>query len=591
MAANAVRSRVALGLGIVLFIGMIVYIGISQWQIQGERNDRQRADAHFKAKLAASTATCSSKNLAAKYVIAGGGTAGCVLARRLSEAGHSVILLENGENGDNDPNLSDPAKGGGLLNLFTNEYFQPFGHARQQSAPDDKRFPLPVGEVLGGGSRVNGMQYVRGTHGQFEAWAAYVGDAMWNAASALAHYVALEEFLGVAGHNNPGQHGGTGLYNVRQGTSDLAGAEAFRTAINGLGYPDALDHNDFGTPQGPFVYWHLSQKGTLRESTSTAYLGLGDYISEQSPGVYVSNNGNLRVFTNAQAIQVEFDSTSGTPRAIGVRVWMQRREHFVRSTHETILSMGSFGSALMLQNSGIGDETLLASLQIPLVHHNPLVGKQIHNHPTLSLEGLGPLPTGPLDANGLYAGGAMIRRAGNPDPTRRDFQMIWIPYGGGGGLVVSLFLSAKSQAVMEMKHNNPLRPFDCITNYLTDPDDVAAMVELYILEHNALTAMGLTVSVPASSKRFWSDPPPLPGDLAGVTAFVKATYGHAYHWVGACKMAPNEAEGVVDSNGRVFGVKSLRVADGSVLPINPEGNLAAPATLVGEIIAAKILAP
>lgn len=510
------------------------------------------------------------------YLIIGGGTAGCVLARRLQELG-TVAVLEAGLIQDNDPLISDPKAAGLLVNTYTNNFFWGLGHATQNPTPDNRRFPAVAGEILGGGSSVNGMQYLRGTNDFFTEWETISGDSDWGPVNAQATYKAYEDFNGVPGQFNPLVHGTTGPVDIRQAVLNLQAAQLFQTAIVNLGYPAITDYNDPGTPIGGFLYWQLfEQPSKLRESSSTAYLQ--GTLTQQSSNVYVSANNRLVLYTEAHATKVLFSHDGGTPRAVGVQAIVDGEERVFFARREVIICAG-FQSPLLLQASGIGDSTLLNSLGIPVIVDNPNVGAHMLNHPIIALSGTGTVPVALTpDLDGLYSGGAEL-----PDPSdmgnpNRALQMIGIATPPTTFTIVTLLLKAESEGTVRLLYPDPLRMPIYDFNYFTVASDVATGIAAYTLMYDALVQMGLTPLGP--------DPVTQP---AAVQTYVLTNYTEAYHWTGACRMSQSATNGVVDSTGHVFGVTNLIVADITIIPVSPDGNCAGPAFLVGNIIADKLL--
>lgn len=515
------------------------------------------------------------------YIIVGGGTAGCVLASRLQSKG-TVLCLEGGLIQDNNPLIAQPTAAGSLVLNYTNDFFWPLGHARVDVAPDNKRFPAVAGETLGGGSSVNGMQYVRGSSSFFADWQTISGDADWGPINATNVYKALEKFNGVPGQFNPAAHGFTGPVDIRQAALNVQAATIFQAACaTASGYPAISDYNDPATPIGPFLYWQLfEQPSGIRESSSTAYLQ--GTLTQKEPNIFVTANNRLVVYTQAHVTKVLFSSAIGAsqPRASGVKAIVSGNETVFFARKKVILCSG-FQSPLLLQASGIGDPALLNSLNIPVVVNNPNVGKNMENHPIFSLTATGTVPPATTpDPNGLYSGGAEL-----PDPsvggTTRALQFIGIATPGAPGAftIATLLLKAKSLGTVNLLYPDPLRMPIYDFNYFTDPADIATAVAAYDIMYRTLVGMGLTPLGP--------DPVTQP---AAVVTYILTTYSQAYHWTGACRMTQSAATGVVDNTGHVFGVSDLIVADITIIPTSPTGNCAAPAFLIGNIIANKLLA-
>jgi choline dehydrogenase len=530
----------------------------------------------------------------ADYIIVGGGTAGCVLARRLSEK-YTVILLEAGANEDNNPLITDPLANGALVLADTNQFFWPLGHSLLATPPNNRRFAGVAGELLGGGSSVNGLQYVRGTHDFYAAWEGLVNDADWGPENAFKQFKKMETFNGIPGQFIPQTHGEHGPVDIRQAANNVPAAQNFVNALVSLGFPEIKDYNDPFTLPGPFVYWQLFEKPNLmRESSSTAYLE--GYIKQKKDHLYVSSNKNLRLYTKAHADQILFSSaTQGNthadkakrrliiPRAKGVRAVVNNQQIDFFAKRKVILCAGAFNSPLLLQVSGIGNESDLKSLNIPVVLNNPNVGRQILNHPLFTLTGLGNVPSSTSDPEGLYAGGAFLPDPSTPSDLDRGLELIGIATPNptnpnqGAFTIATLILTAKSAGFIQPFYSDYFRMPKFDFHYFQEQSDFTSAIAAYTIMYQTLVKMGL------------SPLGPNPSDSSAVMDYIFAHYDQAYHYTKSCLMSTSPATGVVDSSGRVFGVKGLMVADNSIVPLNARGNTAATAFLIGNVIANKLL--
>ena len=542
------------------------------------------------SKMPNKTRKVQKASRVADYIIVGGGTAGAVLARRLSER-FSVIVLEGGIKDDNNSLISNPLNSGLLVNGFTNDFFWPLGHARLHPPPDNKRFPAVAGEILGGGSSVNGMQYVRGTDDFFSRWQQQAGgDAAWGPDSAHIVYKNLENFNGVPGQFDPAIHGENGPVDIRQVAQNLEAAQLFQTALNAVGVPSITDYNDPGTPIGAFLYWQLFQQpDKRRESSSTAYLD--EILVPKGTHKYVSNNPNnqLVVYIKAHVVRILFSHKHRVPRAGGVKAVIDGHEVIFCARKKVILSAG-FQSPLLLELSGIGDAQVLTEKSIPVIYNNPNVGRNMLNHPIITLSATGTVPAASnLDPEALYSGGAEISNPLNPGTSIRFSQFIGIanPGNDGNGVftIAALLLAAPSAGDVQPIYSDPLRMPFYDFNYFTDAGEILVAVAVYRIMYNTLVNMGLTPLGPA--------PPaildPTDPQFIAVRAYIIATYGQAYHWTGSCRMSTSPSTGVVDNNGNVFGVENLVVADITIIPVNPDGNTAGPAFFVGNVMSNKLL--
>lgn len=528
------------------------------------------------------------KYMEAQIVLIGAGTAGSALGRLLSKY-FSVIILEAGLKEDRNRLISDPTVAGQLVLTYTNDFFWPLGHARLRSAPDNKRFPIVAGELWGGSSSVNGMQWVAGTAKYFKRLEEYTEDPAWGPINVFNTYREIEKFNGVPGQFDPKVHGFKGPFDIRQATRNLDAAQKFVDALVAQGYPFNPDYNDPRTPIGAFLYWQLSQKpNRTRETASSAYL---DDLTRTKDG-YINECKSLIVVPKAHVLRILFD-TGDKCTARAVRVVINGKEVDIKASVAVISSAG-IQSSLLLELSGIGDKELLSRLGIETIVNSPNVGRNILNHPIISLSGVGPVPstTNP-DPAGLYAGGAELLDPTDSNPTDRGFQLIGIDSPGPNGVftVAGLLLDAKSRGTLHIENSDPLRMPFYDFRYFTDPRDIASAVALYGIQYNTLVKMGLSpilisgapAPVPAVSQN------PTDPTFIAIREYIVANYSQAYHWTGSSRMSKTIEDGVVNKNGRVHGTTNLYVADLTIYPFNVSGNGMAPAILAGNIIADKII--
>lgn len=526
----------------------------------------------------------------ADIIIVGAGTAGAVLANRLSKK-YSVIVLEEGLNQINNPLLADPLKAGSLVLDYTNNFFCPLGHAITNPVPDNKRFPMVAGETFGGGSAVNGMQYVRSPDDYYARLEQLTGDKAWGPESANRIYKNMETFNGVTSEYAVNVHGTDGPVDIRQCTRNKEAAIRMQNALFGLGYPKISDYNNPATPVGGFVYWQLFQQpDKVRESSATAYLE--DIIHEKVPNnVYVGNkNRNLTIYSKAHVLKVTFDKYDKKNVANGVDVVINNERVTIHADKRVIICAG-FQSSLLLQLSGIGDKAYLKSIGVNVIYDNPEVGKHILNHPIITLTGTGNVPSTAFpDPEALYAGGAEIPDESTPLDRSRHVQFIGIDTPNadptkGAFTVVSVILQAESEGNLSIDNSDAIRMPRFETDYFSNAADINTAVATYGVMHDTLVGMGLTPLGPAKAASL----NPVDPTYIAVKDYVFRTYGQAYHWTGACSMTTTDRKGVVDRNGSVIGTKNLTVADITILPTSPKGNCAAPAFLIGNVISEKIL--
>lgn len=534
-----------------------------------------------------------AEELSAEYIIIGGGTAGLVLANKLSEK-YSVIVLEAGTDQDVNPLIMTPSESGALSTRL-NQLFFPLGHWVDGTENYSRIFPAMAGELLGGGSSVNGMQYVKSTPLFYQELEAVTGDSAWGPTNVYNVFKEIEKFNGISGQFDPAAHGFNGPINIRQAVFNQPAATSFATqlaaAATTAGIPLSVitDYNDPETPNGAFVHWQLSQyPDKTRQSSSRAYLR-GVCTKQISSGVYEGQKGKLLVYTKAKAERILF---SKSKKAKGVEAIVNGQQCIFQARKKIILSAG-YQSPVLLQLSGIGDPTMLNTAGIQVVYANPNVGQNLLNHTLFFITGTGavPPPQPDFDANDLYSGGAFF-----PDPTQpnsgRAFELIGIPgfpvTAPTYFSIAALLLNAKSKGNIGLNlaggtpaGSDPSRISVFNFDYFNDPADLDSAAACYTVAYNTLIGMGLT---PQSNF-------PNPTDSAAVKTYIRDFYSQAYHWVGACSMGQSPSAGaVVDSSGHVFGVKDLVVADISISPLNYGGNTQSLAYLIGNVIASKLLA-
>lgn len=517
------------------------------------------------------------KHLTADIIVIGGGTAGCALTSILSQK-HKVILLDAGTNQSNNPKISLPSNSGGLIN-DVNTFFWELGHWVDTTNPPTGApsfQPGVAGKVFGGGSSVNGLQFVRSTVGYFSRIEALTGDSAWGPENAFKVYDQIETFNGISGQFNPAVHGFKGPLNIRQCALNAPVALTFASAVTVAvpGISVISDYNDPSTPNGSFVNWQLTENpDETRAQSFQAYLQ--GKVKRKSDNVYTGKN--ITLYGKARVEKILF-SDDHTPVAKGVKAVIDGEE-FVFQAKKKIIVAAGFQSPILLQLSGIGPKDVLNAANIDVVVNNPNVGHKMVNHPIFTLTGTGVVPVDPNpDPNNLYTGGAFL-----PDPTQpgdRGFQWIGIA-GPGSFTIAALLLDAKSQGTLGVfpsaPGSNPIHMPNVQFNYWSDPADLASAVACYTQMYNTLVQMMLTPLGPN------------PAVPANVQAYILSTYSEAYHWTGSCSMGTSISTAVVDSSGHVFGTKNLIVADITISPFNCLGNTQGIAYLIGNIIANKIL--
>ena len=516
------------------------------------------------------------------YLIVGGGSAGCVLAARLSEdPSVQVALLEAGP-ADTSVLIHCPA---GLALLARNGQANWGFQTVPQPGLNGRRGYQPRGKVLGGSSSVNAMIYLRGQRADYDRWAAE-GNAGWSWNDVLPYFRRAE-------HNERGAdafHATGGPLNVMDLRSPHRFGGVFVEAAKQAGYTENRDFNGI-TQEGVGLY-QVTHKDGERFSAAKAYL------------VPNRHRPNLNVVTGAHATRVLLEGR----RAVGVAYRQDGVDRELRARREVILSAGALLSPQLLMLSGIGPAAELQRHGIPVVHDLPGVGRNLHDHvdvvqvvdaPHLTdlfgLSGRGLVNAckgilewrrhrrGLLTTNFAEAGG-FVRST--PDEPAPDLQLHFVigklvdhgrktVFGHGYSCHVCL-LQPKSRGKVTLASADPLAAPLIDPNFLADPDDVRRLVRGFqamrrILEQPALAGLrGRELANSAGAR-----------DEAAIEAFVRNHADTIYHPVGTCRMGSG-ANDVVDAQLRVHGIEALRVVDASVMPTIISGNTNAPVIMIGE---------
>lgn len=525
-------------------------------------------------------AHCLTKSYKADYVVVGMGAAGAGVAKILSDDKDvSVIGIEAGGDFDDAIPISDSTYAPVLEDQYFPQFFYQLNQVLQPFAGDAK-FNYTTGRMLGGGSSINGEQFVRGSVINYSQWESLLGQK-WSTNNIFSVFTDLENYNGISADDLT-TRGHKGVVQVRQAPKDpTTMATKFVTAVEeATGFQEILDYNAPQTPLGPFTRWQLFQKSDgRRESSSTAYL---------KPFVKAKLDGKckrrLKILDNTTVLKVLFEGN----KAIGVRVLKNGVGANVYARKKVILCAGIYSNCL-LQVSGIGSKDVLKPLGIDVIYNNPSVGKNLVNQfITSAVFTANPSDPGvpENDPSSLYVGGAFL-----PDPTEpinpllRGVQLIGINPAPGSFVIAIITIQPKSRGVVTIQSKDPLKIPLVDDGAFSDPSDLETFMNIYKVYIKEIAAR-----LNAIDNQYVLVDPTLDtiNDDALLKDYILKNIDHTHHWTGTCRMAPLDQGGVVDENGNVYGVRNLVIADDSIAPFIPDGNTAACAFMIGRKIALNI---
>lgn len=516
------------------------------------------------------------------YIVVGGGSAGSVLAGRLTEdPAVRVCLLEAGP-ADSSVLIHCPA---GLAVMAKFELHGWGFNTTPQAALNNRRGYQPRGKVLGGSSSINAMVYVRGQHADYDHWAAQ-GNPGWGWEDVKPYFLRSENNERVA----DAWHGQGGPLNVADLRSPNRFSSLFAQAGVQAGHPHNTDFN--GASQEGVGIYQVTHKNGERHSATKGYL---------TPHLA---RPNLQVVTGAYATRVLFDGK----RAVGVEYWQGGALNQVRASGEVLLSAGALLSPQLLMLSGVGPGAQLQQHGIAVVHDLPGVGVHLHDHPDvvqvvdapalkdlfgLSLPGMAQMARGVMEwrrsragvltTNFAEAGGFIKSDPSEPAP---DLQLHFVigklvdhgrktVFGHGYSAHVCL-LQPQSRGTVSLASKDPMALPLVDPNFLADPYDMERLVRGFkrtreILAQPALAQWGGKETAASVNAR--TD--------AQIEQFIRQHADTIYHPVGSCRMGPGPMD-VVDAELRVRGVTGLRVVDASIMPRIVSGNTNAPTVMIAE---------
>lgn len=523
------------------------------------------------------------------YIIVGAGSAGCVLANRLSaDPSIRVLILESGPV-DRSPYLHVPAA---LIKAVGNPRYDWCLLADPDASRSGKVDLWPAGRVLGGSSSINGMLFVRGAREDFDGWAA-LGNHGWCYEDVLPAFRSIETSA-IDSHGLRGRDGPMSVSRLR--TTHPLG-EVFLRAAREQGMSVNDDYN--GAVQEGVASPQVTQRRGWRCSSARAFLGP------------VRSRANLAVMTGIDVEQLVFAERES--RCVGVKT--RRRTFMLKPGGEVILSAGALGSPKILMHSGIGDLSALAALGICTRIHRPAVGANLQEHPNSLVCAHVNVHTYNMDATPLR----MLRNAiywaftgrgpasspyphavgflrSSPEEPRPDLQFLFgpfafsfdergiLPYGGPAVSIVVNTCRPRARGRLTLRNADPASPIRISHELLGDEDDLRRQIAGCKMARRLLQASAFG---PFMRGEY------LPGqatlDDEAWREHVRRTSFLGYHPVGTCRMGI-DSDAVVNPRLKVRDVAGLRIADASIMPLIVSANTNAATLMIAEKAASMILA-
>ncbi|KAA3638445.1 MAG: choline dehydrogenase [Proteobacteria bacterium] len=518
------------------------------------------------------------------YIIVGAGSAGCVLANRLSADGNNRVLLLEAGSKDWNPMIHMPA---GLSKLATLKSLNWDYHTQPEPELNNRQLYWPRGKVLGGSSSINAMCYCRGHRKDYDHWRD-MGNDGWAYDDVLPYFLKSENNQGIYNkyHSNDGPLSVSDLSHV----NPLS--HVFIEAAEQAGFDRTDDFN--GARQRGFGLYQVTQKNNKRHSAAQAYL---------APAL---NRENLTVMTRTMAEKVLFDGQ----RATGIQIQRKNKSQHFYANKEVIISGGAINSPQLLMLSGIGDKNHLQQHGIETVHHLPGVGQNLQDHLDICLvqgsrqnityDTISEIMTGlkyylfnkgPGTSNIAEAGGFWQSPLATDD--RPDLQFHFVPailddHGrnrikGSGYTLHMCMLRPGSRGQITLADNKASSAPLIQANYLSADGDLDTMLAGFEIQRQIFAQAAFDE---------YRDKEIFPGDevqsKAAITEFIRNKAETIYHPIGTCKMGSDDMA-VVDNNLKVHGITGLRVVDASAMPTLISGNTNAPTMMMAEKISDHIL--
>ena len=514
------------------------------------------------------------------YIVVGAGSAGCVLADRLSEDLTTRVLLIEAGGRDRSPNIKIPAA---FAKQFHTKLDWDFS-TEPEPHVDGRSLYVPRGKSLGGSSSMNAMLYVRGRPLDYDLWEAQ-GAEGWGWRDVQPYFLKSEDDVRGASEF----HGAGGPLRVSNQRSPRAAVDhRLIAASEAAGIPRSLDYN--GPEQDGVAMFQVNQRDGRRWSAADAFL---------RPAL---KRPNLKVMTRTRVLRVEFERD----RAVGVRIAGGRGrgvERSIRAGREVILSAGAIQSPQLLLLSGIGSADDLRAVGVEARHNLPGVGRNLQDHPFVTLiwevseqntlygaDKPKPLAewvlrrTGPLTST-VAEVVAFVRTRPGLQAADIQFHMGAAYYEDHGAetydghcvVIAPVLVSPQARGQVWLRSADPIAQPRIITNSLSEPDDLRSLVDGMQLAREIAAQEPLREIIVSELK-----PGPDHRGRTDLEADLRRRLMLIYHPVGTCRMSDADDDAVVDSRLRVRGLESLRVVDASVMPIIPGGNTNAPTIMIAE---------
>ena len=519
------------------------------------------------------------------YIVVGAGSAGCVLAARLSEdPGKRVLLLEAGGRAWM-PLYHVPLMAGVLFRVNYNNWAywtEPEPHL------DNRQIFWPRGKVLGGSHRINGTVYARGHRLDYDTWR-QMGNTGWGFDDILPYFKKSEDFQGPDWDH----HGKGGPLTVTRGPGNDPLYDALVESGRAAGFPVAEDLNA-PEREGFGRHWFTTKNGR-RWTTAQGFL---------NPAL---KRPNLELRLKCMTLRVLIENS----RAVGIEYAKNGNKQTVRAERAVILSGGAINSPMVLLHSGIGPAAQLREFGIPVVHDAPGVGENLHDHPVVRMQFAG-VPgcgmynelrwdrairnvtqtllfgTGVGNNFPLEAGGYVKTRPelAAPDIQCHFFPVMWTRLHGPGipkaptdrpGMISGFNIAVpESRGWLKLRSANPLDKPRLLANYLATEGDKRTMRDGVKLVRRVMREKPIADFVESD----FSPGPDVKSD-AEIDAWLRANTDTVFHPVGTCKMGI-DMMAVVDPRLKVHGVEGLRVADASIMPVISASNTNAPTIMIAE---------